>query len=94
MWYTGRSTEDLFSVSNDLPFSGTIGQLQRHSTSKQTSLGVATSKDGIHWKRGVEQKDIPSSRFQKEAENIALKRNDEDWWAFDTESLAVSDVQV
>eukprot|EP00803_Ostreobium_quekettii_P006947 evm.model.scf_1246.5 EVM.evm.TU.scf_1246.5 scf_1246:28421-33119(-) len=52
------------------------------------SIGVAISADGVNWERGCVIAAGTSS-----ASSCVLKPND-DWWAFDTECLTVSDVQV
>ena len=53
--------------------------------------GLATSADGITWRRGAGQ--VPGRAGADEVGRI-LSPNTEDWWTLDTAHLHVSDVQV
>ena len=103
MWYTGRSTA--FTENPNLPFSGTTGQhLPAQNQISEWASGVVTSSDGLHWQRPsfdarkTEMTGRPLLLWQSQerasAENIALGKNEEEWWAFDTEAVSVADVQV
>eukprot|EP00238_Polyblepharides_amylifera_P002136 CAMPEP_0196587670 /NCGR_PEP_ID=MMETSP1081-20130531/58212_1 /TAXON_ID=36882 /ORGANISM="Pyramimonas amylifera, Strain CCMP720" /LENGTH=347 /DNA_ID=CAMNT_0041909917 /DNA_START=349 /DNA_END=1392 /DNA_ORIENTATION=+ len=60
-------------------------------------IGVATSSDGVNWKRGVGRMEVTGDRqpsFDGSEVGSVMQPNEEDWWTFDTCHVGVGDVQI
>ncbi|KAG2502055.1 hypothetical protein HYH03_000549 [Edaphochlamys debaryana] len=83
MWYSGRKA--------DSP-AGANGGVDAVAPSSG-SVGVAISRDGVHWFRGTDA--IEGSRGPDAASDVGQTITPNgDWWWFDTCHLAPGDVQV
>jgi len=60
-------------------------------------VGVATSSDGVEWKRGVGKVSVRGDRqpsHEGSEVGVVLMPNEEDWWTFDTLHVGLGDVQI
>jgi len=60
-------------------------------------IGLATSEDGVEWKRGLDAVSLKGDRtaFAEGTDvGTVLTPNTEDWWVFDTCHVGVGDVQI
>jgi hypothetical protein len=60
-------------------------------------IGLATSEDGVDWKRGLDAVSLKGDRtaFAEGTDvGTVLTPNTEDWWVFDTCHVGVGDVQI
>ncbi|GLI70313.1 hypothetical protein VaNZ11_015267, partial [Volvox africanus] len=82
MWYSGRRSDSpaaAAGVDALVPSSG--------------SIGVAVSRDGIHWVRGYDA--VEGARGEDAAADVGTVLSpNQDWWTFDTCHLIPGDVQV
>jgi hypothetical protein len=60
--------------------------------SKGTTVGIAVSSNGMHWRRGKAKVDT-EGHGEEGAVGQVLDRSD-NWWAFDTQHLRPSDVLI
>lgn len=54
--------------------------------------GVATSSDGVNWRRGTDA--VAGRQGDSQEVGLVLGPNADNWWWHDTCHLSVSDVQV